>query len=86
VRVARKTHREKLQQIATVLLMLCAVPFALGILNMILNAVLEDSNATENRIEWIVSLIMQLYFFGLYLAWRSTRFEAAVRVGEGNAR
>jgi len=86
VRVARETHREKLQKIAVFLLWLCALPFALGILNMILRAILEDSNATENRIEWIASLLMQLYFFGLYMAWRSTNLTAAVRVSEGTGK
>jgi hypothetical protein len=79
-RVARERYDKDLQIIANVLLGLCAIPFALGIMNMVLRALLVDSDASENRIEWIAAMIMQLYFFGLYLAWRLTGIEASVRL------
>lgn len=51
------------------------LPFALGILNLVLKAVLSDADRMENRIEWIAALSMQLFYFSLWLAWRSTDFQ-----------
>lgn len=50
------------------------IPFALGALNLILKAVLEDADAAENRIEWIFAFLMQAYFAMSIVAWRDTRF------------
>jgi hypothetical protein len=63
-------------------LALAWIPFALGALNLILKAVLEDADAAENRIEWIFALLMQAYFLLSYMAWRDTHFitTASVRV------
>ena len=54
------------------------VALSLGLLNVVLKRVIEDSDATENRIEWIVFVVMQSYFVALYYAWRITGFNAAV--------
>lgn len=69
-----------LQRYGVVLLWFSVLPFALGILNMILKAVLENADRAENVIEWNVALVMQGYFVVLYSAWRSTGFSADVRV------
>ena len=58
---------------------LLVMPFLLGIYNFIQKAFIEELNSMENRIEWIVSLLMQLWFVGLYLAWRRSSFEIEVR-------
>lgn len=55
------------------------LPFVLGIYNMIHKALVADLNSMENRIEWVVSILMQLWFVGLYLAWRRSGFELVVR-------
>lgn len=55
-------------------LALAWVPFALGALNLVLKATLEDADAAENRIEWIFALLMQAYFVMSVVAWRDTRF------------
>lgn len=55
------------------------LPFVLGIYNMIHKALVSDLNSMENRIEWVVSLLMQLWFVGLFIAWRRSRFELVVR-------
>ena len=60
---------------------LLATPFVLGIYNFIQKALIEDLNSVENRIEWIVSLLMQLWFVALYVAWRRSRFDIAARTG-----
>jgi hypothetical protein len=52
--------------------------FSLGLLNVVLRSILEDSDQWENRIEWIVFIIMQCYFVVLYLAWRVTDFALSV--------
>ena len=56
-------------------------PFALGIINLIQKEILGSLNNNENRIEWIASLLMQIWFFLLWTAWRKTRFNIRVRTG-----
>lgn len=60
---------------------LLVTPFVLGLYNFIQKAFLGDSGTVENTIEWIVSLLMQLWFIGLYFAWRKSRFEIAAKTG-----
>ena len=60
------------------LVWLAALPFVLGVLNLVLRAILEDPDTWENRIEWVAALIMQLYFLFLWNAWRVTGFRARV--------
>jgi hypothetical protein len=55
------------------------MPFVLGLYNFIQKMVVENPDNMENRIEWVVSLLMQLWFVGLYLAWRRSGFEVEVR-------
>lgn len=64
---------------STTLLWLAALPWALGVLNLILKNTLEDADAMENRIEWIAALLMQLYWLFLWFAWRATGFEIRAR-------
>ncbi len=56
------------------------VPFALGVLNLVLKAVLEDSGPAENRIEWIFAIQMQAYFVISYFCWRETQFGISASV------
>lgn len=58
-------------------LLLAWIPFGLGALNLVLKAILEDSSAAENRIEWIFAMQMQLYFVLTGFSWRATRFSAS---------
>lgn len=69
-----------LKRSARVMLWLCSLPFALGVLNLVLKATLDDPDFVENRIEWIVSLMMQAYFVVLWAAWRNSGFSVSVRV------
>lgn len=66
--------------VARTQLALAWIPFALGALNLVLKAMLEDSDAAENRIEWIFALLMQLYFVLSYVSWRETRFSLAAAI------
>ena len=56
-------------------------PFALGLINLVQKAVLGSLNGNENRIEWIASLLMQVWFVLLWISWRRSRFEILVRTG-----
>lgn len=63
-----------LVRITRIQLALSLIPFALGILNLVLKAIFEDSNPSENVIEWIFALMMQSYFVLSYFSWRDTQF------------
>ena len=76
IAVTVSMDRSRLRQ---VMIWLVVLPFVLGIYNLVHKAVIEDLNSVENRIEWIVSLMMQAWFICLYLAWRRDRFEIEVR-------
>jgi hypothetical protein len=78
--IATERSDDALRSIARYMLTLVALPFALGILNLALKFVLEDTDAIENRIEWLATLIMQAWFVLLYLAWKRTGFRALVAV------
>jgi len=56
------------------------IPFALGILNLVLKSVLDDADAAENIIEWIFALLMHTYFLLSYFSWRATGFDASFSV------
>ena len=59
---------------------LALVPFAIGILNLVLKNVLEDATASERIIEWIFALLMHFYFLLSYFSWRETGFDASFTV------
>ena len=78
IAVTAALEPSRLRQIMAWLLVL---PFVLGLYNFIQKALVEDLNSMENRIEWVVSLLMQLWFVALYLAWRRSSFDIEVRTG-----
>ena len=61
-------------------LALALVPFAIGILNLVLKAMLDDATAAERIIEWIFALLMQSYFLLSYYSWRATGFSGSFAV------
>ena len=78
----RHVRNTALGRLPDVLLLLCASPFALGLLNLAQKAVLEyaTADALENSIEWVALTLMHAYFVVLYFAWRRTGFQARVTV------
>lgn len=58
-----------------------AIPWVLGILNFVQKSLRTNPDMMENTIEWIVSLIMQLWFLLLYVGWRKTGFRVSVQTG-----
>lgn len=81
LRHAKRVRSASLKNIALIMLCLCGLPFVLGLLNLGLKSVLDDTDFIENQIEWISALLMQAYFVMLYVAWRVTRFSVIVRAG-----
>ena len=77
---ARRSGTSRLKRIALGMLWLCSMPFALGILNLILKSTLDDADPAENRIEWISALFMQAYFVLIYFAWRESGFKVLVKI------
>lgn len=66
--------------ITKIQLTVALIPFALGILNLALKAVLDDAVAPERIIEWIFALLMHSYIVLSYFSWRSTGFEGSFSV------
>jgi hypothetical protein len=64
-----------------IMLAIMVTPFVLGLFNFIQKEFINDLNSIENRIEWIVALLMQAWFLALYVAWRRSKFELVARVG-----
>jgi hypothetical protein len=72
--LARQLRMQPLVNLTRLQLVLAWFPFALGALNLLLKATLEDSGPAESRIEWIFAMQMQLYFIVSYFSWRATGF------------
>jgi len=81
LRICRDRNEIRLKPFARTMLGICIAVLALGIVNLILKSVLDDPDAAENRIEWTAALLMQFYFFVLFVAWRRTGFRASVTTG-----
>ena len=73
--------RTRIRPLAQAMLSISLVVVALGILNLALKSVLADPDPAENRIEWIATILMQAWYFLLYVAWRRTGADFSVRVG-----
>ena len=66
--------------ITKIQLAVALIPFALGILNLVLKSVLDDAVAAERIIEWIFALLMHTYFLLSYFSWRATGFDLSFSV------
>ncbi len=60
------------------MLIVVAAPWAMGIANFVQKTLLVEPNNIENRVEWVVALLMQTWFVLLYLYWR--RYDWDVKV------
>ena len=70
-----RTHGlQSVTMIGRVQMAIALVPFALGVLNLVLKNTLADPDPIENVIEWIFALLMHIYFVLTYFAWRDTGF------------
>ncbi len=77
-----------LKRISQIQLLLSVAPFLLGIVNVVLKSLLDDSDKVENIIEWIFALMMQVFFLLSYHSWRLSGFRANFMTSEvaGDAR
>lgn len=66
------------------MLWVMSMPFVLGLLNFVQKSLLSNPDRLENVIEWVVSLLMQVWFVLLFLAWRETGFAVSVRTSQGD--
>jgi len=73
--------RTRLRPLGQAMLSIGLAVCALGVLNLALRSVLADPDPAENRIEWIATILMQAWYFLLFIAWRRTGVEFSVRVG-----
>jgi hypothetical protein len=73
--------RTRIRPLAQAMLSISLVVVALGLLNLALKSVLADPDPAENRIEWIATILMQAWYFLLFVAWRRTGADFSVRVG-----
>jgi hypothetical protein len=78
--LARRWPDTPLLALVRTQLVLGWIPFALGVLNLVLKAVLEDSGPVESRIEWIFAILMQAYFVITWFCWRETGFGVSASV------
>lgn len=60
------------------MLWVVVIPWLLGLANFAQKALRADPDMMENVIEWVVSLLMQVWFLLLYVGWRKTDFRVAV--------
>jgi hypothetical protein len=68
--IALAMRKTNLRSIAKAMLALNLLVLALGLLNLALKSVLADPDPSENRIEWISTILLQAWFFLLFIAWR----------------
>ena len=80
LRVSSELRIPGIVRITKYQLAIAVFPFALGILNLILKSVLDDSRSAENIIEWIFALLMHFYFMLSFFSWRATGFDALFSV------
>lgn len=78
--IAKNLANRRLVKLTRLQLFLGWFPFALGALNLVLKATLEDAGPSEARIEWIFAMQMQLYFLVTYFSWRETGFDVTFGV------
>ncbi len=60
------------------MLWVVVLPWLLGLANFAQKALRADPDRIENVIEWVVSVMMQVWFLLLYVGWRKTGFRVAV--------
>ncbi len=80
LRVSSELRIPGIVRITKYQLVIAVIPFALGILNLILKPVLDDSRSAEYIIEWIFALLMHFYFMLSFFSWRASGFDALFSV------
>ena len=73
-------------RLRSMMLLVVATPFVLGVINLFQKAILAEPNNIENRIEWIAALLMQVWFVLLYFAWRKSGIAVTVQTDSTSGR
>ncbi|MEX1237689.1 MAG: hypothetical protein WD994_05420 [Pseudomonadales bacterium] len=60
-------------------LAICIAFLSIGILTLLLQIVMTDYDKVEDAFEWILALIMQLYFIVMYFCWQQPSFQLTGR-------
>lgn len=82
--ILRHGNDPALRKQGKIMLFLVISPFVLGIFNWTMKAILgDDAGPIESRVEWTVSLMMQLWFVVSYYSWKTTEFSGSYKVREG---
>ncbi len=68
------------------MLLVIAMPFVLGITNLLLKQFIAEFDRFENTIEWLAALLMQIWFVLFYFVWRETGVTLTVRKDSTSAR
>jgi len=84
IQIMRHSNNPVLRRHGRVKLFLVIAPFILGIFNWTMKALIEDAGAIESRVEWTVSLMMQLWFVVSYYSWKVTGFSGRYAVENGD--
>jgi len=80
MRLGKQMNLHVVVKLSRAQIWLAAIPFALGVLNLVLKWTLDDADSAENIIEWIAALLMQIYFVLTYFAWAKTQFVADLKI------
>ena len=84
--LSRSLGLQDIGRIGKAQMTLALIPFALGALNLILKATLENPDPPENAIEWIFALLTHVFFLLTYYSWRATGFDGRFTVSLPGAR
>lgn len=66
-------------RLRTLLLTIVAIPFALGLVNLVQKEIATNADQIENAIEWTAASCMQLWFVLLIFAWRNARLQSDIK-------
>lgn len=53
---------------------------SIGLLSLMLELSMADYDSIEDAFEWILALLIHIYFLGIYAVWRNTEFTVSFRV------
>jgi len=85
IQILRHSDHAALRRQGKIKLFLVISPFVLGIFNWTMKAILgDDAGPIESRVEWTVSLMMQMWFVVSYYSWKTTGFAGQYSVSKGD--
>ena len=68
------------------LLRLCALMLSIGLAGLALDLVLDNYDKYENAFEWVLALLMHIYFLVTWRGWANTGLQLQLSLGEGSER